>query len=291
MKKRANFVISLYLVEIQAGDRIIRMKEKGAFSMDKIISLLRRPARIVIMCSAAAYLLFMFLYSIGRMGGASGDVIAGGILFIIASLSLGGAYIFALVKKNDEAAKVIGAVFLGYIGVNALYGLLYGGNSYPDSAAATASYVFNLIANLCAVAVIGLLVARLFVKGLTSKSVLRTVEFSLVAIYATFRLVAICCSFGSYAFFQREYGFSVPWFDIMHDIADILILPAILIGYVVLFIPVEPKPVEEKQAEEQKQEEEKVPVEKEQVPVEEEKENDDKKEDGKNEEETNEKEI
>ena len=287
MKKRANFVISLYLVEMQAGDRIIRMKEKGVFSMDKIISLLRRPARIVIMCSAAAYLLFMFLYSIGRMGGASGDVIAGGILFIIASLSLGGAYIFALVKKNDEAAKVIGAVFLGYIGVGAIFEFLGIGIGNPESGAVVARYIFDLLANLCAVAVIGLLIARLFVKGLTSKSVLRTVEFSLVAIFVTFRLVAICCTFGINAL----YGFSAPWFDIMYDIADILILPAILIGYVVLFIPVEPKPVEEKQAEEQKQEEEKVPVEKEQVPVEEEKENDDKKEDGKNEEETNEKEI
>ena len=49
--------------------------------MDKILSVLRKPAKLVLMILVGVYALFEFLYAVGVMDNGDGGSIAGGFFF------------------------------------------------------------------------------------------------------------------------------------------------------------------------------------------------------------------
>ena len=226
--------------------------------MNKILSILRKPARLIIMVSICAYALFTLLGAFANMGGEFGTVL-GRLLFVLALLGLVGAFIFAWVKRNDDAMRYIGIAFFAFWGIRCVYQLAGGAYDAGDGVA-TAYTVFGFLAAICGCAVFGLEIARKFLGSRLAKGVIMIVEVSLVAGYVTFTLVEQCCYMGVAG--KYDYG----WGSFMDAIASILILPAVLVGFVCLFVPAdaivnesvsenEEAPLEEAPVEEEKVEE------------------------------------
>lgn len=222
--------------------------------MNKILSILRKPARLIIMVSICAYALFTLLGAFADFGGNFGSVL-GGLLFVLVLLGLVGAFIFAWVKRNDDAMRYIGIAFFAYWGIRAFYRLSIGAYDAGDGVA-TAYSIFGFLAAICAVGVLGLEIARKFLGSLLAKGVIMIVEVCLVAGFVTFTLVEECCYMGMAG--KYEYG----WGSFMGAIGSILILPAVLVGFVCLFVPADAimndaasdddAPVEEAPVEEEK---------------------------------------
>ena len=136
--------------------------------MDKLISALKKPAKLMLLIFVGAYALFELLYAIGRMSVGDGGVIAGGIFFLLAFGGLVAALIVALVKKNDQAARFIGLAFFGYLAIRLIYGLM---GWAGDSAIEEAVFSFDFLATLCGLAIFAMVVLGLFLPKLKDNKV------------------------------------------------------------------------------------------------------------------------
>lgn len=199
--------------------------------MDKLVSLIKKPARLITMLSLGGYALFYSLYLIGMMA-ALGDVgiIFGGLFSLIIVLGLVCCYIFAIIKHKTVAAKTIGVALLAYYIVNALFtfrGIYFSGNG-----ANVAHNVFLFIALLALLVSVFIFVAGLFLDKFRSGKILRIVSFCGIAAFVLFALIANFIDFAN----------AGAWYAVMYILADILVLPAVLLGFLIICVPSDPAP-------------------------------------------------
>ena len=200
--------------------------------MEKILSVLRKPAKLVLMILVGVYALFEFLYAVGVMDNGDGGAIAGGFFFLIFFFGLVAALIFALIKKNDKAARLIGIIFFGFLALRILYGFL-GGVGY-GSEIGQAVYAFDFLAALSAMAILVIFILKTFIEKLKDNKVLDIVCIACVGGYLFFSLLARLLEFGVYADIPSEYV-KYYWYIIIGNIGDIVLLGVVLFGYILLF--------------------------------------------------------
>ncbi|MBR4801055.1 MAG: hypothetical protein IK048_05270 [Clostridia bacterium] len=205
--------------------------------MDKIIIALKKPARLLLLIFVGAYALFELIYAIGRMDAGGGDAIAGGLFFLIAFCGLAFALIFALIKKNETAARFIGLACFGFLAVSLIYGLL--GGAGGDSALDSAVFAFDFMAALAGIAIFAMMILGLFLPKLKENKIIALVSICLLLAFLFFTLLARLLEFGVYGEFNRryrEYGLTYPWYRIVGNLGEIFLLGAILFGYLMLFV-------------------------------------------------------
>ena len=205
--------------------------------MDKLVSALRKPAKLLLIIFVGVYALFELLYVFGRMDAQGGAAIAGGLFFLLAFGGLVAALIIALVKKNVEAARFIGLAFFGFVAMGLIYGLL--GGVGGDSALAQAIFAFDFMAALCGIGIFAMMILGLFVAKLKDNKVIALVSLCLLLVYVLFTLLARFMDFGYVAEYNKaykEYGITYPWYGIVGNLAEIVMLGVILFGYLLLFV-------------------------------------------------------
>lgn len=200
--------------------------------MEKILSVLRKPAKLVLMILVGVYALFEFLYAVGVMDNGDEGAIAGGFFFLIFFFGLVAALIFALVKKNDKAARLIGIIFFGFLALRILYGFL-GGVGY-GSEIGQAVYAFDFLAALSAMAILVIFILKTFIEKLKDNKVLDIVCIACLGGYLFFSLLARLLEFGVYADIPSEYV-KYYWYIIIGNVGDIVLLGVVLFGYILLF--------------------------------------------------------
>lgn len=212
--------------------------------MNKFFTLLRKPARMIAMISAGAYAFFSMLAAFGSLGGAEFGEVLGTLLFVIMLTGLVGGYIFACIKRKDEICRFIGFLLLAYMAGRNVMSLPNGAyNSGSD--AFNAYLVFSFLAAICASGVLALVLLKMFIEKLKQNKILFIVEVCLVGSFALFDLISVFCLIG------HEAGWGAGWASYMSDIAHILFLPAILIAFVLLFVPEGQTPLDTEVAKEE----------------------------------------
>lgn len=204
--------------------------------MDKLISALKKPAKLMLLIFVGAYALFELLYAIGRMAAGDGGVVAGGLFFLFAFCGLVAALIFALVKKNEQAARFIGLAFFGYLAIRLIYGLMgWAGDSALDQAV----FAFDFLATLCGLAIFAMVILGLFLPKLKDNKVIALVSICLLLAFIFFTLIARFLDFGVIAKYNhdyKEYGIKYPWYGVVGTLGSIFMLGVILFGYLLLFV-------------------------------------------------------
>ena len=220
--------------------------EKGNLIMDKIISVLRRPARLIVLISLGVYAFCQMLFGFGNMG----DAPLGGFFYVLVLVLLVGGEIFAVAAKKNKAAVVIGSCLLAFYAISHLFGLAEvtfdtGLNSL------NAYYVFTFMAGLALLLVAVLFVLGLFVEKLAGNPVVRTI--GLIGM-AAFVLLALIAGFIYFGVLGDMYGDHMVWYVVFSAIGSIAVLPAVLLGYILLCIPEsgeQPKPEQQPEGEQQ----------------------------------------
>lgn len=205
--------------------------------MDKLVLALRKPAKLLLLIFVGVYALFELLYVFGRMDAQGGAAIAGGLFFLLAFGGLVAALIIAILKKNEVAARFIGLAFFGFVAMGLIYGLL--GGVGGDSALAQAIFAFDFMAALCGIGIFAMMILGLFVAKLKDNKVIALVSICLLLVYVLFTLLARFMDFGYVAEYNRayrEYGITYPWYGIVGNLAEIVMLGVILFGYLLLFV-------------------------------------------------------
>ena len=213
--------------------------------MEKLVLALRKPAKLLLIIFVGVYALFELLYVFGRMDAQGGAAIAGGLFFLFAFGGLIAALIIALVKKNVEAARFIGLAFFGFVAMGLIYGLL--GGVGGDSALAQAIFAFDFMAALCGIGIFAMMILGLFVAKLKDNKVIALVSLCLLLVYVLFTLLARFMDFGYVAEYNKaykEYGITYPWYGIVGNLAEIVMLGVILFGYLLLFVKGGEEPAE-----------------------------------------------
>ena len=204
--------------------------------MDKLISNLRKPAKLFILIFAGAYALFELLYAIGIMSQGGTDLIFGGLFFLLFFVGLVIILFFALIKKNEKASKMIGYMFFSFIFFKSLYGLLNG--ELTDSGGSAIMFVFDILATLCVMAIFCFIILKTNIEKWGNNKTINIIQLSCLAGFLFCTLVARSLEFGVYGHFANVWGIAVPWYEIMRIISDILVLPALMFGYILLFTEV-----------------------------------------------------
>ncbi|MDY4186954.1 MAG: zinc ribbon domain-containing protein [Candidatus Borkfalkiaceae bacterium] len=204
--------------------------------MNEFISNLRKPAKLFILIFAGAYALFELLYAIGIMSQGGTDLIFGGLFFLLFFVGLVIILFFALIKKNEKVSKMIGYIFFSFIFLQSLYGLLNGKRT--DSGVSTAMFVFDILATLFVMANFCFIILKTTIEKLRNNKTINIIQLSCLAGFLFCTLVARSLEFGVYGQFANAWGIAVPWYEIMRIISDILVLPALMFGYILLFMEV-----------------------------------------------------
>ena len=203
--------------------------------MDKIISVLRKPAKWVVIGSIGAYVLMYLLYAIGRMSAGATDAVFGGLFFIICFGALAAALIFAMIKGNAKVSRLLGCILFAYLAIRLVYSLL-SGVSYDGGAIAESMFAFDFLATISGLAVFAIVILRAFIEKLEDNKILDIVSIAGVAGFIFFTLLARFLEFGIYGYYNSHYQYyTVPWYWIVETLGQILLLPAILFGYILLF--------------------------------------------------------
>ena len=203
--------------------------------MNKIISVLRKPAKWIVIGSIGAYTLFEILYVIGRMTVGGVDAIFGGLFFMICLGGLAAALIFAMIKGNEKVSKLIGCILFAYLAINLIYKLM-SGVSYDGGAIAESIYAFVFLSTISGLAVFAIVILRAFIEKLEDNKILDIVSVAGVVGFIFFSLLACFLEFGIYGYYNSHYQYyTVPWYWIVETLGQILLLPAILFGYILLF--------------------------------------------------------
>ena len=201
--------------------------------MDKILSVLRKPAKLIVLICVAAYTLFELLYTIGIMTDGDEASIVSALFFLICFGGLAAALIFALVKQNTKVSRFIGTMLFGYLAIRLMYSLLNGGGAGTDISAAI--FAFDFLAELSAMAVLAIVILRLFMEKLNDNKVLDIVSIVCVGAYILFEMISYFLVFGLYGYYAKEYDYHVEWYFIIGNLASLVLLGAILFGYILLF--------------------------------------------------------
>lgn len=202
--------------------------------MEKIVSILRKPAKMLVLVFVCAYALLKLLYAIGVMANGGVDTIFGGLFFIVCFGGLSAALIIALLKKNEKATKLIGTMYFAYLAFRLVYGLL-GGDGY-GLAVSEAMWTFDLIAALCGITIFAFTILKTFIQKLEGNKTIEIVTIFVLCGFILFSLLARILEFGVYGQVAKEYNYKYPWYTIVNNIGDIFILGAILFGFILLFI-------------------------------------------------------
>ena len=201
--------------------------------MDTFLSNLRKPAKLLVMIFAGAYALFQLLYAIGIMSQGGTDLVFGGLLFLLLFIGLVGVLLFSLITKKEKPAKLIGYVFFSFIFLQSLFGLLNG--VQDDSAVASMIFIFDIFATLCLVAVFALILLKTFSEKLATNKIITIIQLGFAASFLLFTLIARFLEFGVYGEIAKAWDTEIPWYYIMKTISNILVLPALMFGYILLF--------------------------------------------------------
>ena len=194
--------------------------------MDRIVSMLKKPASFIIWVSLAAFGGFYLLSVIAGMADSDVGGILGGLLQIVVILGIVGGYVTAAILKKENVTKVLGVSMLSFYIVSEL--LQFQDIWFGSALGAVVVYnVFNLIALIAlAAAVVVYLVGVFFDKGKVGK-LLKIIALGGLGTYAL--LVLICT--------MVHFSYLDFWGDVMAAIAYLLVLPAVILGYLLLCMP------------------------------------------------------
>ena len=216
--------------------------------MQKVISLLRKPAKWVVIGGLIAYFLFIFITQIGMMTNANPVYILQSLLSLAANGLLIAALITAMLLGKKEIARLVG----GGLAIYAIISCVISINLV--STAAAVLHIFGVVSLLMTVVLTLLL---LFKPNIQRAGLLRLLTLAGVAGYCTFYL-------GVFIAAMVEAGQDgSPWFVFIDYLALYLILPVSLFFGFLLLAPIEegevnapakPEPEAEEPAEEKEPE-------------------------------------
>ncbi|MBO4694903.1 MAG: hypothetical protein J5656_03140 [Clostridia bacterium] len=230
--------------------------------MEKIISILRKPAKWIVVGSVGAYALLEILYAIGRMANGGGEAVVGGLFFLICFGGLAAALLYSILTNKEKAARYIGCMLFAFLAIRLVYNLLSGDNFGTDIS--LASYSFDFIARISAMAILAIVILKLFMEKLEGNKVIDIVVYACLASFIFFSFLARILEIAAYADFEHQYEYyQMPWYLYVDIIAELLILPGYLFGYILLFT--KDQPVEVKAEEEPAESKEEVPAEEEET--------------------------
>lgn len=192
--------------------------------MQKLIDLLRKPAKWVVIGGLAAYFLFIFITQIGMMANADPVYILQALLSLAANGILIAALIMAMLLGKKEVARLIG-------GGLAIYAIISGAISFNlVSMAAAVLHIFGVISLLMTVVLTLLL---LFKPNIQRAGLLRLLTLAGVAGYCAFSIAVFIAA-------MVEAGQDgSPWFVFLDYVAVYLILPISLFFGFLLLQPIE----------------------------------------------------
>ena len=230
--------------------------------MEKIISILRKPAKWIVVGSVGAYALLEILYAIGRMTNGGGEAVVGGLFFLICFGGLAAALLYSILTNKEKAARYIGCMLFAFLAIRLVYNLLSGDNFGTDIS--LASYSFDFIARISAMAILAIVILKLFMEKLEGNKVIDIVIYACLASFIFFSFLARILEIAAYADFEHQYEYyHMPWYLYVDIIAELLILPGYLFGYILLFT--KDQPAEAKVEEAPAESEEEVPAEEEET--------------------------
>ena len=207
--------------------------------MDKFFNALKKPSRIIVLVMVGVYAMFELLYDIGTMADGDGGDIAGGLFFMLFFSALVAALFVAILMKKESAAKLIGFACFGYLAMRTIYGLVNIGGW--DFEVAQAMVAFDIMAALALIALFALMILGEFIAKLKGNKVIAIVSLCLLGTYIALAFLARLLEFGVYGEVVKmyhDYGmndYHYPWYIIMLNIADIVLLGAVFFGYILLF--------------------------------------------------------
>ena len=230
--------------------------------MEKIISILRKPAKWIVVGSVGAYALLEILYAIGRMTNGGGEAVVGGLFFLICFGGLAAALLYSILTNKEKAARYIGCMLFAFLAIRLVYNLLSGDNFGTDIS--LASYSFDFIARISAMVILAIVILKLFMEKLEGNKVIDIVVYACLASFIFFSFLARILEIAAYADFEHQYEYyHMPWYLYVDIIAELLILPGYLFGYILLFT--KDQPAEAKVEEAPAESEEEVPAEEEET--------------------------
>ena len=190
--------------------------------MDKIISILKKPARWVVIGGLGTALVFSLLHAIGYMTyGLGAHGVIGALLYMLVITALFGSCIAAMLLRREAVARTLGVLLLGYIIISDLMGLLALG--FGD----TAVSVINLIALLALMATGAFYLITLVLPNSKAINILRLVSVCGLATYVALHFVALCVSFKDLG----NYG-NGAWIEVMSILSGFGMLAFLLFGYI-----------------------------------------------------------
>ena len=207
--------------------------------MDKFFNALKKPARIIVLVMVGVYAMFELLYAIGTMADGDGGDIGGGLFFLLFFSALVAALFVAILMKKESAAKLIGFACFGYLAIRTIYSFI--GGAIWDSALGEAVFAFDVMAAFSLLAVFVLMILGEFIAKLKGNKVIAIISLCLLGSYIALAFLARLLEFGAYGEVVKTYhdygmnDYHYPWYIIMANIADIVLLGAVFFGYILLF--------------------------------------------------------
>ena len=202
--------------------------------MDKLVLTLKKPAKLLLLIFVGVYALFELLHAIGIMATGALDGVFGGLFFLVAFGGLVAALIVALIKKNDNAARLVGLAYFGFLAVRTIYGFLNG--DIYGTELGQAVLAFDILAALAGVTIFAFVILGAFSDKIKNNKTLDLVALCLLFGYICLSFLARILEFGVFGQFAHDYDYKFPWYVIVGTIADLVLLGAILFGYLLLFV-------------------------------------------------------
>ena len=215
--------------------------------MNRIISLIRRPAKLIIIISLCAYLLFDFIFSVGLMAGGGAGTIFGSLMYFIVSIGLVGGLILALLLKKNRASLVLGSMLLAYKVITYVVAPRSRVLDAPGDGGMVAYDVFLLLSTICLMAALAIYVIGLFFHLDRFGKITRIIGLCGMAAFFLLTMISQFIYMG----IAVKYLGDGAWVSVMSALSEIFLLPAILLGYLLLCVPEveekkEPEPEESK---------------------------------------------
>ena len=153
-------------------------------------------------------------------------------------------------------------MLFAFLAIRLVYNLLSGDNFGTDIS--LASYSFDFIARISAMVILAIVILKLFMEKLEGNKVIDIVVYACLASFIFFSFLARILEIAAYADFEHQYEYyHMPWYLYVDIIAELLILPGYLFGYILLFT--KEQPAEAKVEEAPAEFEEEVPAEEEET--------------------------
>ncbi|MCR5348499.1 MAG: hypothetical protein K6E59_02680 [Bacilli bacterium] len=193
--------------------------------MDKVIGILKKPARWIVFGGLCGVNLFGLLYAIGFMANfGNGINVIGALLYIVVLTGLCGATGYAILTKKGNIASALGKLLIGFYLVSSLLGFIGGlGND--------AAGVLHFIALFFLLATFGVCLLNIVFPKFAQNKILKIVAFGGVAAFVLFELVSLLIGFGG----AGDWG-DMAWVMVVGNLESIAMLPALLFGYLLLAV-------------------------------------------------------